>query len=319
MTGYDTVMVGFIFIIGLLFNFAFSRRRSQSGLKAALGFVLVRYGLMFALGMLMIYLEDGNFFIYEREGYYIVAWDVIASLGAICLLMIPYVLLPWLWLRIALPIVLLLTYQGLLLFVPVWRDYAAFSVHGGIFGTLFVYLAATMLGALAFELLLVPLTDSRTDTRTRRRLLLVYAGCGAALALVGGLLTLAPNMIPCKRLSSLTWLLISVSSIIGVSAIFLAVDLLLQWPLRFLLAFGQNPFLLYLMIVILHNLLKFASDALQSSVFDICTSIGVGLSPPPAVLLYWRNITVDTLKVVIGGMAAIAIPCILRAAGVIKG
>jgi hypothetical protein len=49
------VMIGFLFIIGLLFRFALFKRVARSGLRSALAHVSLRYGTMLALGIIMVY------------------------------------------------------------------------------------------------------------------------------------------------------------------------------------------------------------------------------------------------------------------------
>jgi hypothetical protein len=204
----------------------------------------------------------------------IVIWDVLPSLGLVGLIAIPFLFLnPKM--RTILASALLIFYHLMLLYGG-WREYAIRSVHGGIFGTIFgfsvIMIYATCLGELFF-------IDRETPEKKKYQ---IYAIVGI-IAFIGGiLLALIPEWYANKRQVTLTYILISFGASILLSFIFVGIDKIVKEPIFILDSYGKNPFLLYVIAIVLDFLIE-DIIGLEENVFIfiimiiIITLIAIGL------------------------------------------
>ena len=130
MNFYDIGAPAFIFIMGLLMPLSFSHRKQKDGVSKAVRHMVIRYGIIFLLGFLVIFIDHGEIITMVGE-VPVIIWDVLPTLGLVGLIAIPF-----LWLkpkpRAIVATAMLIFYQFMLLFGG-WREYAILSIHGGIF------------------------------------------------------------------------------------------------------------------------------------------------------------------------------------------
>ncbi|MFX0059620.1 MAG: acyltransferase family protein [Candidatus Hodarchaeota archaeon] len=246
MNFYDVGAPAFIVIMGFLMPLSFFRRKDEDGTGKAVRHMVIRYGIILLLGYLVI-LIDQQAIVKTVDGMIIVIWDVLPSLGLVGLITIPFLFLnPKI--RAILASALLLFYQFMLLYGG-WREYAIASVHGGILGTIFgfsvIMIYATCLGELFF-------IDKETPEKNKYQ---IYAIVGI-IAFVGGiLLALIPEWYANKRQVTLTYILISLGTSILLSFIFVGIDRIVKKPIFILDSYGKNPFLIYIIAVVLDFLI----------------------------------------------------------------
>jgi hypothetical protein len=273
MNFYDIGAPAFIVIMGFLMPLSFFRRKEKDGTSKAVRHMIIRYGIILLLGYLVI-LIDQQSIIKESDGMIIVIWDVLPSLGLVGLIAIPFLFLnPKM--RTILASALLIFYHLMLLYGG-WREYAIRSVHGGIFGTIFgfsvIMIYATCLGELFF-------IDRETPEKKKYQ---IYAIVGI-IAFIGGiLLALIPEWYANKRQVTLTYILISFGASILLSFIFVGIDKIVKEPIFILDSYGKNPFLLYVIAIVLDFLIE-DIIGLEENVFIfiimiiIITLIAIGL------------------------------------------
>ncbi|MHA1745172.1 MAG: hypothetical protein ACTSWW_04170 [Promethearchaeota archaeon] len=253
MSLYDIGTPAFMFILGLSFVLSFKKRRVQKGTSAAVMRVLLRAGLLLFLGYFLMLVEHefdfGVLLQYEAEaGFSIPKWDVLPALGLATLVALPFAFIKESKFRLIGAYVWMFLYQILLLTTDI-RYYASLTYHGGIFGTFFtlsgVVIIASALGDYVF-------TTDHPPKKKYTNMALLGAG-----NLIGGiLLALIPGWEPSKRISTLSFGLISIGFIILCCLIFVAMDEKLGWNLGYLKAFGRQPFFTYFMAEVLYQLPK---------------------------------------------------------------
>jgi len=244
MNFYDVGAPAFIFIMGLLMPLSFLHRKERDGVSKAVKHMTIRYGIILALGFLVILIDHGEFITIDG----IIIWDVLPTLGLVGLITIPF-----LWLkpkgRAIVATVLLIFYQIMLLYGG-WREYAITSIHGGIFGTIFGFSAimiyATCLGEVLF------ISEEYTDKKKYQIYLIV-----GITAFIGGLLLwLLPGWYPNKRQVTLTYILISLGGSILISFLFIGIDKKVQKPIFILDSYGKSPFIIYIIAVVLEFIIS---------------------------------------------------------------
>jgi len=159
----------------------------------------------------------------------------------------------------------------LMLFFGGWREYAIESVHGGIFGTIFGFSAimiyATCLGELFF-------IDKETPERKKYQ---IYAIIGIIAFLGGILIALIPGWYANKRQVTLTYILISLGTSILLSFIFIAIDKKYNKPIIILDSYGKNPFLIYIIAIVLEfllsDILEFEKDLILFVIMTVIITI----------------------------------------------
>ena len=247
MNIYDIGAPAFIFIMGLLMPLSFSHRKEKDGVNKAVKHMIVRYWIILVLGLVVILIDHGEMITMVGD-VLIIIWDVLPTLGLVGL-----IALPLLWLkpkpRAIVATVMLVFYQLMLLFGG-WREYAIYSIHGGIFGTIFGFSAIMIYATCLGEVLL--LNKEHTDKKKYQ----IYAIVGA-IALLGGLLLwLVPGWYPNKRQVTLTYISISLGATILLSFILIGIDKKVQKPIFILDSFGKSPFIIYLIAVVLEIILS---------------------------------------------------------------
>jgi len=245
MNFYDVGAPAFIFIMGFLMPLSFFHRKERDGTGKAVRHMIIRYGIILLLGYLVI-LIDQQAIVKTIDGMTIVIWDVLPSLGLVGLIAIPFLFVnPKM--RAILASVLLIFYQVMLFFG--WREYAIASVHGGILGTIFgfsvIMIYATCLGELFFM-------DKKTPEKKKYQ---IYAIIGIIAFLGGILLSLIPEWYANKRQVTLTYILISLGTSILLSFIFVGIDKIVRKPIFILDSYGKNPFLIYVIAIVLEFLI----------------------------------------------------------------
>ena len=268
MNFYDIGAPAFIVIMGFLMPLSFFRRKEKDGTGKAVRHMIIRYGIILLLGYLVI-LIDQQAIVKTVDGMIIVIWDVLPSLGLVGLIAIPFLFVnPKI--RAILASVLLIFYQ-LMLFFGGWREYAIESVHGGIFGTIFGFSAimiyATCLGELFF-------IDKETPERKKYQ---IYAIVGIIAFLGGILIALIPGWYANKRQVTLTYILISLGTSILLSFIFIAIDKKYNKPIIILDSYGKNPFLIYIIAIVLEfllsDILEFEKDLILFVIMTVIITI----------------------------------------------
>ncbi|MFX0048714.1 MAG: acyltransferase family protein [Candidatus Hermodarchaeota archaeon] len=247
MNIYDIGAPAFIFIMGLLMPLSYSHRKERDGVSKAVRHMIVRYGIILVLGLAVILVDHGEMATMVG-GVLIIIWDVLPTLGLVGL-----IALPFLWLKIKLRAVIatfmLVFYQFMLLFGG-WREYAIYSIHGGIFGTIFGFSAIMIYATCLGDIML--LNKEYTD----KKKYLIYAIVGVIALLAGLLLWLVPGWYPNKRQVTLTYISISLGATILFSFIFIGIDKKLQKPIFILDSYGKSPFIIYAIAIVLEFLIS---------------------------------------------------------------
>jgi len=247
MNFYDIGAPAFIFIMGLLMPLSFSHRKERDGVTQTVRHMVIRYGIIFLLGFLVIFIDHGEI-ITMVGGVFVIIWDVLPTLGLVGLIAIPFLLLkpkP----RAIVATAMLIFYQFMLLFGG-WREYAIISIHGGIFGTIFSFSVIMIYATCLGEVML--LNKDYPDKKKYQ----IYAIVGA-IALFGGLLLwLVPGWYPNKRQVTLTYILICLGASILLSFIFIGIDKKVQKPIFILDSYGKSPFIIYVIAIVLEFLLS---------------------------------------------------------------
>ncbi|MFX1589452.1 MAG: acyltransferase family protein [Promethearchaeota archaeon] len=246
MNFYDVGAPAFIFIMGFLMPLSFFHRKERDGTGKTVRHMIIRYGVILLLGYLVI-LIDQQAIVKTVDGMVIVIWDVLPSLGLVGLIAIPFLFVSP-KIRAILASALLIFYQLMLLFGG-WREYAIASVHGGILGTIFgfsvIMIYATCLGELFF------MDKEKSENKKYQ----IYALVGIIAFLGGILLTLIPEWYANKRQVTLTYILISLGTSILLSFVFVGIDKVVKKPIFILDSYGKNPFLIYVIAIVLEFLI----------------------------------------------------------------
>jgi len=247
MNVFDLGAPAFIFIMGLLMPLSFSHRKERDGVNKAILHMIIRYGIILILGFLVILIDHDFTLIEMKMGVPVIIWDVLPTLGLVGL-----IALPLLWLktipRAILATCMLVFYQFMLLYGG-WREYAIYSVHGGIFGTIFGFSATMIYATCLGDIMLL------NKEYTEKKKYLIYAFVSAVALLVGLLLWLIPGWYPNKRQVTLTYISISLGVTILLSFIVICIDKLVKKPIILLDSYGKSPFIIYVLAIVIEFLL----------------------------------------------------------------
>ncbi|MCK4281001.1 MAG: hypothetical protein KAX10_02715 [Candidatus Lokiarchaeota archaeon] len=246
MNFYDVGAPAFIFIMGLLMPVSFFHRKERDGVKKAVSHIFIRYGVILALGLLVILIDQGSFIKIE-DGMIIVVWDVLPSLG-----LVGFIALPFLWLS---PRIRAIIASGILIFYQImlyfgWREYAIASVHGGILGTIFGFSVLMIYATCLGEILILK------EDYTEKKKYQIYVIVGVICFIGGLLISLIPEWYANKRQVTLTYIIISMGVSILLSFIFIGIDKKLQKPIIVLDSYGKSPFLIYIIAILLEFLIS---------------------------------------------------------------
>ncbi|MGV9174111.1 MAG: hypothetical protein ACOC35_16300, partial [Promethearchaeia archaeon] len=222
-------------------------------------------------------------------------WDVIPSIAVAGLVSIPFLLVRSPKLRLIAGYAWLVLYQILMFFAGL-KEYAINSIHGGIFGSIFGYAAcsiiATALGDLMWS------ADLHKNKKFRNMVIL-----GVINLAVGILISFIPGWEPAKRQVSLTHIMISVGITVLGLCVFWYFDEKLDKDITFLRAYGMNPFLIYVLVLIPDTLLidvvglyNANTDWLWCTIFMV---IYMAYTSVIAMWLYKKKKRVTTLKAAI--------------------
>jgi len=235
MTLFDVGAAAFIFIIGLTTAISFKKHEGISGIQKAVQRYLIRYGLISILALILL-LASGNLIVF-KNGYNIVAWDVLPSIALTGFITLPFIFIDNPKIRIICGYLWLLIYQILMLEAGL-KEYAQASVHGGIFGTIFGYsginIIASGFGQYIFQ-----------DSTAQKKKYQNMAVFGFLNLLGGIIISYVPAWEAAKRQVSFTHCVISIGVTILGGLLFVFAEKR-KINLMYLEAFGRNPFLTYL-------------------------------------------------------------------------
>ncbi|MHA1371299.1 MAG: hypothetical protein ACTSWN_17155 [Promethearchaeota archaeon] len=248
---YDIGVPAFLFIIGLLYYVSFYKRRQRVGTKFAVLNAVLRWGLIFIIGFIIIALTwEGLVYpsdpgeVIPGKTVPIVAWDVIYAIGAVGLMCIPFMFLN-MRVRLIVSYGLLLFYQ-IMMNIPgtYWREYALASVHGGVLGGIFVQVPIVLIGSVIGEYFLL---HDKPEKKVKYKHLAIFGILNFA---IGFIMAFIPGWWASKRQSSMAWAVISIGVIIGGCFLFIFIDEKTHKRMPILYEFGKNPFLLYVVGVV---------------------------------------------------------------------
>ncbi len=322
MNVYDIGVPAFFFIIGLLMAVSFHKRKDKFGAGPAVLNAVLRWGLIAAVGILFIIIpgvlngDSPDVWFGEVKtiapglDVYVVYWDVVISLGVVGLASIPFMFLkrtP----RLVISYAMMAFYQ-IMVMVPQthWRDYAISSVHGGIFGGIFVLIPIVLIASVVGEFFIL---DKETPSQEKVKKFLIL---GLINAIIGIALWLIPGGFPNKRQSTMSWAAISLAVCFFVGYLFIKVDYkdeeyeglhpLNKARITLFKAYGMNPFLVYAIAEIAAVVI----DALVGADFFIQLATWLILVPSITaivLLLAWKGKAISTTKVALGVIVTVAI------------
>ncbi len=302
MNAYDVGVPAFFFIIGLLYSFSFLLRMRKKGLNKAVLYAILRWGLIYAAGLIIILLTrtvglgEVNEIIPGVE-MFVVSWDVIDSIGFVGLICIPFMFIPK-KLRLIISYVMMTFYQAML-FIPgtYWREYALASVHGGILGGIFVLTPIVLIGSYIGEYYIM---EKGIPSNEKNKKLAVFAAINLAIGL---LLWVIPGGYPNKRMSTMSWAVISLAVIIVGMLVFAYADYdaknysklnkANKFRITLFKAYGMNPLLIYILAAAPDLFEASLSTELQLIIWGVMlTAITI-----IAYALYRKNNVISTTKV----------------------
>lgn len=269
MNFYDLGAPVFILIMGLLMPVSFKKRKERAGTSQAIKHIIIRYGFILLLGFLVFIIDGGQFIHMDNgapkvvAGLVVIRWDVLPTLGLVGIVALPFLFLKP-KVRMIAASAMLLFYQIMLLFGG-WRDYAIASIHGGILGTIFGF-SALMVYATCCGEYLFPNENYTKDYKYK-----IYGLVAAAIFIGSILLSFVPEWYANKRQVTLTYILISTSSAMLLSFIFILIDRKLKKPIMGWDSYGKNFFITYLFAVIL----EFVIVDLVGIEIDVIISISI--------------------------------------------
>jgi hypothetical protein len=305
MNLYDVGVPAFFFIIGLLMAVSIKKRAEKKGVGNAVLNEVIRWGLIFAIWEIIVLAKDGGFGDYDDiapgVSWYVVSWDVVNAIGFVGLVVTPLMFLPN---KVRLVVAYtMVTFYQIMIFVPetMWRQYAIASVHGGIFGGAFVLTAITLIGSCVGEYYLL---DKETSRHKKDKMLVVLGLVNLAIGLA---LWAIPGGFPNKRQSTMSWAAISMAVIIAFLIVFVYTDWKDEdYPKlnpankgRIVLfnAFGQNPFLIFIIAMVLGEGLDLAGITLDlpfAILYWIVVLLAISLL---AIALYKKGKVISTTKI----------------------
>ena len=268
MNFYDIGTPAFICIMGLLMPLSFLRRKDEKGVKSAVLHMIYRYGLLLILGLIIVFIDQGTL-IKEVDGMAIICWDVLPTLGLVGLIAVPFF-----WVkpkpRALIALGMILFYQLMLIFAG-WRDYAIASVHGGILGTIFGFAPLMIISTSMGQYLLL-----NQDIPEHKKYQ-TFAMIGFTFFVIGLCLAFIPEWYANKRQVTLSYILISTGTIILLSFIFIFIDKKVEKPIFILDSYGKNPFLLYLIAMLIEflisDIIEYEIDLIIGPIIIIIVSI----------------------------------------------
>lgn len=217
----------FIFAMGLTYGLSFHRRVGDNGLGSTVVHFIRRYlailgiGAIFSAGAVMI----GH----NTSG---VAWNVLQSIGGAGVLTLLVILLPT-GIRLFVGLGLLTGYQILL--DNFWLETVLNSPHGGFFGTL----------SWSAILIIATVFADIYHSESRRK---YFPGMSVLFLIAGIVLSI---IVPVSKIRvSASYDLIT----LGSSGIAFSIFYLTDFELNYFIAFGRNPFLLYILSLLLTGL-----------------------------------------------------------------
>ncbi|MBD3186785.1 hypothetical protein GF325_08170 [Candidatus Bathyarchaeota archaeon] len=320
MNLYDVGVPAFFFILGLLMAVSFHKRCQKKGTKPALLNALLRWGLIFAVGILFILIPaiiSGDPIFGEVKEiapgveWYVVRWDVVISIGFVGLACIPFLFLPT-NIRLIVSYAMMVFYQVMIM-IPetLWRQYAIKSVHGGILGSIFILIPITLISSVIGEFYIL---DKEKDEQTKNKYMLYL---GVANLAIGALLWLIPGGYPNKRQSTMSWAVISLGVCIMASMVFILFDydenefddlnVINKGRIILFKAYGMNPLLVYAIVeittVVIDEVvggLDFTQELLMGIILITAVTIIM-------LLLYRANKAISTTKVALGVIITVVI------------
>ncbi|MBN2155495.1 MAG: hypothetical protein JW776_05595 [Candidatus Lokiarchaeota archaeon] len=241
MTLYDVGAAAFIFILGILLNVAYRRRVEEKGKNKAIMHVLIRYGVLFVLGALIVVVDQGLYkvrydYVLGYE-YIIIGWDVLPSIAVAGLI-------AFLFISIRNPLYRLIVGYGwgliyqILMVTTFFKDYAILSSHGGIFGSIFGYASISIIASAVGDYLVDPTKKESMKYWNLLIFALINYGIGIGINFI-------PGWEASKRQVSFAHNLISIGVTCFGLFIFSLMDRKLNWELKYLRAFGMYPFFVY--------------------------------------------------------------------------
>ena len=304
MNTYDLGVPAFFFIIGLLYSVSFLSRMRREGTGKAVLHAILRWGSIYAAGIIIILLTRTAGLGEVKEivpgvEMFVVSWDVVDSIGFVGLLCIPFMFLSRKMRLIA--SYSLMSFYQVMLFIPgtYWREYALGSVHGGILGGIFVLIPIVLIGSYVGEYYIVGKTMSRAD---KNKKLVVFAVINLAIGLM---LWMIPGGYPNKRMSTMSWAVISLAVIMFGMRVFVWADykteeypnlnLVNKVRISLFKAYGMNPALMYALATLLSLFTETLSVELQLAVWAIL----VPIISIVAYTLSRRDTAISTTKVVL--------------------
>ncbi len=238
MTLYDVGAAAFIFILGMVMNAAYQKRLETKGKKNAVLHILVRYGILFVLGALIVIVDQGT--VYDiHAGLPIpeINWDVLPTIAVAGLITFLFINIKNPLYRIIAGYLLGLIYQ-ILMVTTFFKDYAIASVNGGIFGSIFSYASISIIASAVGDFLIKP--SKKEDLKYWLLLVFALVNYGVGLGL-----NFVPGWEASKRQVSFTHNLIAIGITCFGLFIFSLMDRKLNWELKYLRAFGMLPFFVY--------------------------------------------------------------------------
>jgi len=293
-------------------------RNEKKGLSKNLIHIGFRFLALFAIGFLIVYADGGELFSFkESYGITVMNWDVVISIATAYLLTVPFLFIKDLRIRLGASLGWVALYQILLLTTNL-RTYAIASAHGGVFGTVFGYTAICALATCLGEYLYFDSADeARNDKKYMYMLIL-----GIILLIVSFFLALIPGMEAVKRQVSFTYIGISARVTIIIIYLFVFFDRKLNWELKYLRAFGLNPFLIYFIAEIPSFLIELAMEELEIP-YNIWGQLAVtvvllAITSAVALITYKKKKVFATEKMaVIGFVILLALAIALIAGGIL--
>ena len=310
MNLYDIGVPAFFFIIGLLMAVSFKNRIQKKGYGNAVLNAILRWGLIFVLGLLIILftwsegiggykdvVEDNPDLV--QVYMYVVSWDVIFSIGCVGLLSIPFIFLPN-KARLIVAYAMMAFYQ-IMVFIPetYWRWYAIASVHGGVLGGIFVLTPILLVGSCLGEYFIM---DKETPTPKKYKMMALLGLINLAIG-IG--LWLIPGGFPNKRQSTMGYATISMAVVIGGLFFFIFLNLKKDRHTVILEAYGMNPFLVYAIAaiptVLIGELFSFSDSEwfLEFTFQLILWIIVLAVVTLIVLLLYRKGKAISTTKIVL--------------------
>jgi len=242
MTLFDIGAAAFIFLLGFLMAVSYKGRVEKAGKAAAEKHIIIRYLILSGIALLIMLV--GNFeLVEEKAGMLIVSWDVVPAIAAAGWMTYIFLHIKDPKIRLIIGYTIGIIYQ-LLMNYWILKDYAIESVHGGIFGGFLGYGSISIISSSLGEMMMVKKTDGTQDEKKYKDMLMF----GIINFATGVLIAFIPAWEASKRQVSFTHNLISIGvSLIGLW-IFAYFNRKKNKDMKFLRAYGMNPFFVYFIV-----------------------------------------------------------------------